>query len=168
MKKPNSNDIRTQFLNLILFGTKSTPGTKITSINFANLLKMKDDKEKEVIFNELSRSYLNLLNKTERHDLINIITSNETYYQLLIMVYILSKNNKNNSVDIILAKINDDLKEYETNALITDSVLYYFKIILDRITLFDFENHDKINEEEYLKISFCLLSKNMDDYFIKT
>ena len=30
-----------------------------------------------------------------------------------------------------------------------------------------FENHDKINEEEYLKISFCLLSKNMDDYFFK-
>lgn len=40
--------------------------------------------------------------------------------------------------------------------------------MLDRITLFDFENQGKINEKEYLRISFYLLSKNMDDYFIKT
>ena len=56
---------------------------------------------------------------------------------------------------------------YKINGKITDSVLCYFRAMLDRLTLFDFTNLGKISSEEYMRISSQLLSNNMGKYFLE-
>ena len=169
MEKSNLNDVRAVFLNMVLFGTKTAPkpiNNSTTSVEFNSLLKLNDDDEKDLGFKEISKKYLISLNKRDRDILVGIIISNQLYNNLILLIYRLSSTNSKDDNEIIRFKINKDLINYINNAIITDSVEYYFRIMLDRLTLFDFACQGKINEREYLKISYTLLSNNMDDYFI--
>ena len=57
--------------------------------------------------------------------------------------------------------------EYKNNSKITDSVLCYFRVLLDRLTLFVFNKPGEISNEEYMRISNQLLSNNIDKYFLE-
>lgn len=69
--------------------------------------------------------------------------------------------------DCIKIKIYNDLMGYKNNCKITDSVLCYFRVLLDRLTLFVFNKPGKISNEEYMRISIQLLSNNIDKYFLE-
>jgi hypothetical protein len=103
----------------------------------------------------------------ERINLIDILRTNETYNQFLFVVYTLTNKDKKQSEDNVKNKIDKDLMEYKNNGLITDSVLAYFRVMLDRLTLFDFNKPGMINKSEYNKISAQLLSNNMGKYFLE-
>ena len=48
-----------------------------------------------------------------------------------------------NNLDFRIIITDKDLMEYKNNGLITDSVLAYFRVMLDRLILFDFKFRDK-------------------------
>ena len=79
----------------------------------------------------------------------------------------LTNKDKRQTENSIKIKICEDLMEYKNNGLITDSVLAYFRVMLDRLTLFDFNKPGMINKSEYMKISTQLLSNNMGKYFLE-
>lgn len=163
-------DVRTVFLNMFLFGAKTTPELLIdsyTSDEFINLLNMDDGIEKDTIFRKISIEFLLQLNEIERNNLIDILSTNETYNQFLFVIYTLTNKDKKQSDDNVKNKIDKDLMEYKNNGLITDSVLAYFRVMLDRLTLFDFNKSGMINKSEYNKISTQLLSNNMEKYFLE-
>lgn len=163
-------DVRTVFLNMVLFGAKTTPEILIdssTSDDFINLLKIDDGIEKDTVFREISIKFLFQLNEMERSNLFDIIVTNETYNQFLFMVYMITNKDKKQTEDTIKSKIQEDLMGYKINGKITDSVLCYFRVMLDRLTLFDFNNPGKISSEEYKRISSQLLSNNMGKYFLE-
>ena len=163
-------DVRTVFLNMVLFGAKTTPELLIdscTSDEFINLLNMDDGIEKYTFFRKISIEFLLLLNEIERTNLIDILSTNETYNQFLFVIYTLTNKDKKQSEDNVKNIIDKDLMEYKNNGLITDSVLAYFRVMLDRLTLFDFNKPGMINKSEYMKISTQLLSNNMEKYFLE-
>lgn len=163
-------DVRTVFLNMVLFGTKTTPELFIdlcTSDEFINLLKMDDGIEKDTFFRKISIDFLMQLNEMERNKLIEIISANETYNQFLYVIYMHTHKDKKKTEDSIKIQIVEDLMEYKNNSKITDSVLAYFRVMLDRLTLFDFNKPGMINKSEYMKISNQLLSNNMGKYFLE-
>ena len=163
-------DVRTVFLNMFLFGAKTTPELLIdsyTSNEFINLLNMDDGIEKDTIFRKISIEFLLQLNEIERNNLIDILSTNETYNQFLFVIYTLTNKDKKQSDDNVKNKIDKDLMEYKNDGLITDSVLAYFRVMLDRLTLFDFNKPGMINKSEYMKISTQLLSNNMGKYFLE-
>ena len=163
-------DVRTVFLNMVLFGAKTTPELLIdsyTSDEFINLLNMDDGIEKDTFFRKISIEFLLLLNEIERTNLIDILSTNETYNQFLFVIYTLTNKDKKQSEDNVKNKIDKDLMEYKNNGLISDSVLAYFRVMLDRLTLFDFNKPVMINKSEYMKISTQLLSNNMGKYFLE-
>ena len=170
MENSTTLDVRTVFLNMVLFGTKTTPELTIdsyTSDEFINLLNMYDGIEKDTFFRKISIEFLLLLNEMERSNLFDIIVINETYNQFLFMVYMITNKDKKQTEDNIKNKIQEDLMEYKINGKITDSVLCYFRAMLDRLTLFDFSNPGKISNEEYMRISTQLLSNKMGKYFLE-
>lgn len=163
-------DVRTVFLNMVLFGAKTTPELLIdscTSDDFINLLDMDDGTEKDTFFRKISIEFLLQLNIMERINLIDIISTNETYNQFLFVIYTLTNKEKKQSDDNVKNKIDKDLMEYKNNGLITDSVLAYFRVMLDRLILFDFNKPGMINKSEYMKISTQLFSNNMGKYFLE-
>ena len=163
-------DVRTVFLNMVLFGAKTTPlfsNDLCTSDRFIALSNMDDSIEKDTHFREISIKFLFQLNEIERSNLFDIISINETYNQFLFMVYIITNKDKKQTEDSIKSKIKEDLMDYKKNGKITDSVLCYFRAMLDRLTLFDFKNPGKISSEEYMKISTQFLSNNMGKYFLE-
>lgn len=163
-------DVRTVFLNMVLFGAKTTPEflkDLHTSDQFIALSNMDDSIEKDTRFREISINFLFQLNEIERSNLFNIIVTNETYNQFLLMVYMITNKNKKQTEDTIKNTIQEDLMRYKINGKITDSVLCYFRAMLDRLTLFDFTNLGKISSEEYMRISSQLLSNNMGKYFLE-
>ena len=163
-------DVRTVFLNMVLFGAKTTPELLIdscTSDEFINLLNMDNGIEKDTFFRKISIEFLLLLNEIERINLIDILSSNETYNQFLFVIYMLANKDKRQTENSIKIKICEDLMEYKNNGLITDSVLAYFRVMLDRLILFDFNKPGMINKSEYMKISTQLLSNNMGKYFLE-
>ena len=163
-------DVRTVFLNTVLFGAKTTPELLIdscTSDEFINLLNMDNGIGKDTFFRKISIEFLLQLNIMERINLIDILRTNETYNQFLFVVYTLTNKDKKQSEDNVKNKIDKDLMEYKNNGLITDSVLAYFRVMLDRLTLFDFNKPGMINKSEYNKISAQLLSNNMGKYFLE-
>ena len=86
-------DVRTVFLNMVLFGAKTTPELLIdsyTSDEFINLLNMDDGIEKDTFFRKISIEFLLLLNEIERINLIDILSTNETYNQFLFVIYMLT------------------------------------------------------------------------------
>lgn len=163
-------DVRTVFLNKVLFGAKTTPELLIdscTSDEFINLLNMDNGIEKDTFFRKISIEFLLQLNIMERINLIDILSTNETYNQFLFVIYTLTNKDKKQSEDNVKNKIDKDLMEYKNNGLISDSVLAYFRVMLDRLTLFDFNKPGMINKSEYNKISAQLLSNNMGKYFLE-
>ena len=163
-------DVRTVFLNMVLFGAKTTPELLIdscTSDDFINLLDMDDGTEKDTFFRKISIEFLLQLNVMERINLIDILSTNETYNQFLFVIYMLTNKDKKQTEGGIKIKICEDLMEYKNNGLITDSVLAYFRVMLDRLILFDFNKPGMINKSEYMKISTQLLSNNMGKYFLE-
>ena len=163
-------DVRTVFLNMVLFGAKPTPEflkDSYTSNRFIALSNMDDGIEKDTHFREISIRFLFQLNEIERSNLFDIIVTNETYNQFLFMVYMITNKNKKQTEDTIKNTIQEDLMGYKINGKITDSVLCYFRVMLDRLTLFDFNNPGKISSEEYMRISTQLLSNNMGKYFLE-
>ncbi|WP_322549315.1 hypothetical protein [Flavobacterium psychraquaticum] len=163
-------DVRTVFLNMVLFGAKTTPELLIdscTSDDFINLLDMDDGTEKDTFFRKISIEFLLQLNVMERINLIDILSTNETYNQFLYVIYMLTNKDKKQTEGGIKIKICEDLMEYKNNGLITDSVLAYFRVMLDRLILFDFNKPGMINKSEYMKISTQLLSNNMGKYFLE-
>jgi hypothetical protein len=163
-------DVRTVFLNMVLFGAKTTPvflKDSYTSDRFIALSNMDDGIEKDTHFREISIKFLFQLNEIERSNLFDIIVTNETYNQFLFMVYMITNKDKKQTEDTIKSKIQEDLMEYKNNGKITDSILCYFRAMLDRLTLFDFSNPGKISSEEYMRISSQLLSNNMGKYFLE-
>ena len=163
-------DVRTVFLNMVLFGDKTTPEflkDSYTSDRFITLLNMDDGIEKDTHFREISIKFLFQLNEIERSNLFDIISINETYNQFLFVVYMITNKDKKQTEETIKNKIQEDLMGYKINGKITDSVLCYFRAMLDRLTLFDFTNPGKISGEEYMKISTQLLSNNMGKYFLE-
>lgn len=163
-------DVRTVFLNTVLFGAKTTPELLIDSCisdEFINLLDMDDGIKKDTFFRKISIQFLMQLNIMERINLIDILSTNETYNQFLFVIYTLSNKDKKQSEDNVKNKIDKDLMEYKNNGLITDSVLAYFRVMLDRLTLFDFNKPGMINKSEYMKISTQLLSNSMEKYFLE-
>ena len=170
MENSTLYDVRTRFLNRVLFGAKTTPELLIdscTSDEFINLLNMDNGIEKDTFFRKISIEFLLQLNIRERINLIDIISTNETYNQFLFVIYTLTNKDKKQSEDNVKNKIDKDLMEYKNNGLITDSVLAYFRVMLDRLTLFDFNKPGMINKSEYNKISAQLLSNNMGKYFLE-
>ena len=86
-------DVRTVFLNMVLFGAKTTPELLIdsyTSDEFINLLNMDDGIEKDTFFRKISIEFLLQLNVMERINLIDILSTNETYNQFLFVIYMLT------------------------------------------------------------------------------
>jgi hypothetical protein len=163
-------DVRTLFLNRVLFGTKTAPELTIdscTSDEFINLLKIDYGVEKDIIFREISIKFLLQLNKIERRKLLDILSINETYINFLFLVYLITNKDKKQTEDGIKIKIYNDLMEYKNNSIITDSVLCYFRVLLDRLTSFVFNNPGKISNDEYMRISIQLLSNNIDKYFLE-
>ena len=163
-------DVRTVFLNMVLFGAKTTPlfsNDLCTSDRFIVLSNLDDGIEKDTHFREISIKFLIQLNEIERSNLFDIIVTNETYNQFLFMVYMITNKDKKQTEDNIKNKIQEDLMEYKINGKITDSVLCYFRAMLDRLTLFDFSNPGKISNEEYMRISTQLLSNKMGKYFLE-
>lgn len=170
MENSTLYDVRTRFLNSVLFGAKTTPELLIdscTSDEFINLLNMDNGIEKDTFFRKISIEFLLQLNIRERINLIDIISTNETYNQFLFVIYTLTNKDKKQSEDNVKNKIDKDLMEYKNNGLISDSVLAYFRVMLDRLTLFDFNKPGMINKSEYNKISAQLLSNNMGKYFLE-
>ncbi len=170
MEKSTLLDVRTVFLNMVLFGTKTNPKLTIDSCmsyEFINLLQMDEGIEKDILFRKISIKFLFQLNELERCNLFDIIVTNETYNQFLFVVYMITNKDKKQTEDTIKNKIQEDLMEYKNKGLITDSVLAYFRVMLDRLTLFDFNKPGKVSSEEYLKISTQLLSNNIDKYFLE-
>lgn len=163
-------DVRTVFLNMVLFGIKTTPvflNDLCASDRFITLSNMDDSIEKDTHFREISIKFLFQLNEIDRRNLFDIIVANETYNQFLFMVYMITNKDKKHTEDTIKSKIQEDLMGYKINGKITDSVLCYFRAMLDRLTLFDFKNPGKISSEEYMRISTQLLSNNMGKYFLE-
>jgi hypothetical protein len=163
-------DVRTVFLNMVLFGAKTTPeflNDSCTTDQFITLLNMGDSIEKDTNFREISIKFLFQLNEIERSNLFDIININETYNQFLFMIYMITNKDKKQTEDTIKSKIQEDLMGYKINCKITDSVLCYFRVMLDRLTLFDFNNPGKISGKEYMKISTQLLSNNVGKYFLE-
>lgn len=163
-------DVRTLFLNRVLFGTKTAPELLIdscTSDNFINLLKMDDGIEKDTFIRKISIDFLLLLNEIERINLINIIRTNEAYNQFLFVIYMITNKDKKQTEDSVKIKIDKDLMEYKNNGIITVTVLAYFRVMIDRLTLFDFKKPGMIKKSEYMKISTQLLSNNMEKYFLE-
>lgn len=163
-------DVRTLFLNMVLFEAKTTPlfsNDLCTSDRFIALSNLDDGIEKDTHFREISINFLFQLNELERNNLLDIIVTNETYNQFLFMVYMITNKDKKQSEDKIKSKIQEDLMGYKINGKITDSVLCYFRAMIDRLTLFDFSNPGKISSEEYMRISSQLLSNNMGKYFLE-
>jgi hypothetical protein len=170
MENSTSLDVRTVFLNRVLFRTKTTPDLLIdscTSDEFINLLNIDDGIEKDTLFRKISIEILLILNEIERINLIDILSTNETYNQFLFIIYTLTNKDNKQTENSIKIKICEDLMEYKNNGLITDSVLAYFRVMLDRLTLFDFNKPGMINKSEYMKISNQLLSNNMEKYFLE-
>jgi hypothetical protein len=170
MENSTSLDVRTLFINRVLFGTKTIPDLLIdscTSDEFINLLNIDDGIEKDTLFRKISIEILLILNEIERINLIDILSTNETYNQFLFIIYTLTNKDNKQTENSIKIKICEDLMEYKNNGLITDSVLAYFRVMLDRLTLFDFNKPGMINKSEYMKISNQLLSNNMEKYFLE-
>ena len=170
MENSTTLDVRTVFLNMVLFGTKTTPELTIDSYmsnEFINLLNMDEGIEKDIVFRKISIKFLLQLNELERCNLFDIIVTNVTYNQFLFVVYMITNKDKKQTEDTIKNKIQEDLMEYKNKGLITDSVLAYFRVMLDRLTLFDFNKPGKVSSEEYLIISTQLLSNNIDKYFLE-
>jgi hypothetical protein len=163
-------DVRTVFLNMVLFGAKTTPEflkDLYTSDQFIALSNLDDGIEKDTHFREISINFLFQLNELERTNLLDIIVANETYNQFLFMVYMITNKDKKQTEDTIKSKIQEDLMGYKINGKITDSVLCYFRVMLDRLTLFDFNKPGKVSSEEYMKMSTQLLSNNIGKYFLE-
>ncbi|WP_445712588.1 hypothetical protein [Flavobacterium sp.] len=170
MEKSTALDVRTVFLNTTLFGTKSAPELTTdcyTSDLLISLLNIDNDSEKETLVDKISVNYLMELNKEERTALIDIICSNEIYNQFLFLVYRTFSKDKQQTEDNINFKIYEELMGYKNSGIITNTVLYYFKVMLDRLTIFDFAVPGKVSKEEYLKISSQLLSNTFDNYFLE-
>ena len=79
----------------------------------------------------------------------------------------ITNKDKKQTEDTIKNKIQEDLMGYKINGKITDSVLCYFRVMLDRLTLFDFNKPGMVNKSEYMKISTQLLSNNIGKYFLE-
>ena len=170
MVKIASLDVRTAFLNIVLFGNKSVPEFAFdlsTSDLFTNLLKLDNVIEKEILYKKISVSYLMELSIEERTVLIEIISSNEVYNKFLFLVGKAFTMDKQQTEDTIKVKIYQELMGYKNSGIITNTVLYYFKVILDRLVLFDYGIPGKVSKEEYLKISSLLLSNTFDNYFLE-
>ena len=104
-------DVRTVFLNMVLFGAKTTPEflkDLHTSDQFIALSNMDDSIEKDTRFREISINFLFQLNEIERSNLFNIIVTNETYNQFLLMVYMITNKNKKQTEDTIKNTIQED------------------------------------------------------------
>ncbi len=163
-------DVRTVFLNIVLFGAKTAPkltNDSCTSDEFINLLKIDYGVEKDTVFREISIKFLLQLNEIERRKLLDIISIDDTYSNFLFLVYMITNKDKKQTEDCIKIKIYNDLMEYKNHSIITDSVLCYFRVLLDRLTLFVFNKPGVISYEEYMRISNQLLSNNIDKYFLE-
>lgn len=76
MENSTLYDVRTRFLNSVLFGAKTTPELLIdscTSDEFINLLNMDNGIEKDTFFRKISIEFLLQLNIRERINLIDIV-----------------------------------------------------------------------------------------------
>ena len=168
MENSNSLDVRNVFLNRVLFGTKIAPELKngsYTSDEFTKLLQMDYTNEKEAVFYEISINYLNQLTEIDRAAFVSIIAINKKYNMLLFLIYKMTKKVKDQTEDSIKARIYEDLMSFKNEGLANDSVMYYFKVMLDRLTLFNFQIPGKISREEYLKISSQLLFNDLENIF---
>ena len=170
MEKPTVQDVRVTFLNLVLFGVNSIPEFRkkeITSELFSSLLKLDNNGEKEFLIHNTSVDFLIKCNLEERISLIDIINSNEAYNYFLFLVNKTFPKNKLQTKDSINSKIHQELIEYKNNVIVNYTVLYYFKVIIDRLISFDFAVPGVVSKEEYLKISSLLLSNNFNNYFLE-
>jgi hypothetical protein len=171
MENPTSIDVRTVFLNTVLFGTNTVPEFKLhskTSDLFVSLLKNHESNEIDEIFYEVSRKFLVDLNERERIDLLENISSNEIYNNFMTLFYMAENKEKGKNVeDYVREMLFKDVIEYVEKTVINDYVIIYFKIILDRIIFFDFEVTGMVSWDEYLRISSQILSNNMEKYFLE-
>lgn len=162
-------DVRTLFLNRVLFGSDTAPELLTDSPisgEFNRLLQLDENADSGIYLRGISALFLVKLNVTERLNLIEIIIADDVYNKLMFIEYLISIPDKRKTEDSIHIKIYDDLMGFYYNSLITLSVLTYCTIMLDRLTTFNFNNPGMISKSEYMKISTQLLTKDMDKFFL--
>jgi hypothetical protein len=161
-------DVRTLFLNRVLFGSDTAPELLTDSPisgEFNRLLQLDENADSGIYLRGISALFLVKLNVIERLNLIEIIIADDVYNKLMFIEYLISIPDKRKTEDSIHIKIYEDLMGFYESSLITDSVLTYCTIMLDRLTLFNFNNPGTISKSEYLKISTQLLTKEFGKYF---
>ena len=169
MENSTSLDIRTEFVNVILFGSSIAPEiTKSinTSAEFNHILQLKYDKEREQLLYPICSSFLKDFDDNRRTSLIDIMTSDGTYCKFIFAWYLLSKNNLIKSFEDAEYYVTKDLLEFKIEGKINDSVIQFFKIILDRLSVFKFKIQGKISNSEYLRITSKINNCDVENYFL--
>lgn len=163
-------DVRTLFLNRVLFGSDTAPELLTDSPisgEFNRLLQLDENADSGIYLRGISALFLVKLNVIERLNLIEIIIADDVYNKLMFIEYLISIPDKRKTEDSIHIKIYEDLMGFYESSLITLSVLTYCRIFLDRLTTFNFKNPGMISKSEYMKISVQLLTKDMDTFFLE-
>ena len=88
------------------------------------------------------------------------------YCKFIFAWYLLSKNHLIKSFEDAQYYVTKDLLEFKIEGKINDSVIQFFKIILDRISLFKFKIPGKINNSEYLRITSKINNCDIENYFL--
>ena len=169
MENSTSLDIRTEFVNVILFGSSIAPEiTKSinTSAEFNHILQLKYDNEREQLLYPICSSFLKDLDNDGRLSLIDLMTSDGMYCKFIFAWYLLSKNHLIKSFEDAQYYVTKDLLEFKIEGKINDSVIQFFKIILDRLSLFKFKIPGKINNSEYLRITSKINNCDIENYFL--
>lgn len=169
MESSISPNIRIEFVNLILFGSSIAPEiTKSinTSAEFNHILQLKYDNEREQSLYPICSSFLKDLDYDGRLSLIDLMTSDGMYFKFIFAWYFFSKNHLVKSFEDIEHQVFSDLIEFKIEGKINDSVIQFFKIILDRLSVFKFKIPGKISNSEYLRITSKINNCDVENYFL--
>lgn len=169
MEKSTSLNIRTEFVNVILFGSPIAPEiTKSinTSSEFNHIIQLKYDHEREQLLYPICSNLLKDFDDNGRMSLIDVMTSDAIYCKFIFVWYIFSKKYLIKSFEDIENQVLSDLFEFKIEGKMNDSVIQFFKIIFDRLSLFKFRIPGKISNSEYLRITSKIYNCDVENYFL--